>query len=403
MAFDFTTLPDRRNSGSSKWNAMLAIEPDALRDVVPLSVADMEFVTPKPIIDALQNLVSATSLGYTEPTDAFFEACISWQRRRHAWEPRKEWACLSPGVVPALHTAVNAFTDPGDAVIIQPPVFYPFSMAIEHTGRTIARNPLVLDDNGYSIDFEGLEQLAFDPRTKAIIFCSPHNPVGRVWTEDELKRVMGICCDAGLTILCDEIHNDIIMPGRTHTTMLSLVTPEQAEHIVVFTSWSKTFNLAGTQGSVIYIPNDELRERYQKAYTSQGMFSLNAFAYQAAIAAYNECEGWLDELLGVIEANYKLMVERLDGHLGGLKVMPLEGTYLPWVDFSSWNMTADERERFLQDEAHLYLDGGKMFGDEGAAFERFNIACPTWVLENALERLAAAYFRKHGQREGMVL
>ena len=389
MTYDFQTLPNRRGTGSSKWEEMLADNPNLDSSIVPLSVADMEFVTPQPIKDALHALIEGTSLGYTGPTDAFFDACISWQQRRHGWAPEKEWIVTSPGVVPALYTAITAFTNPGDSVIVQPPVYYPFFSAVERTGRTLVRNPLVLDESGYSMDFKGLERLAGD--AKAIIVSSPHNPVGRVWSEGELKQLLDICSAAGIYILCDEIHDDLIMPGYVHTTLLKLATPEQAKRIIVCTSCSKTFNLAGVQCSTIFIPDEGMRAAYEQAYQAQGHFTLNAFAYPALIAAYNECEGWLDELIGVLADNYALLCERLEGRLGGIRVHRLEGTYLPWVDFSAWNMTADERGRFLRDEASLYLDGGALFGDEGASFERFNIACPTQVLDHALERLAVAY------------
>lgn len=391
MDYDFTTLPERRGTGSSKWEAMLADNPGVAADIVPLSVADMEFLTPGPIRAALHGLIDSTSLGYTDPTDAFYDACISWQGRRHGWNPEREWIVTSPGVVPALHTAINACTAPGDGVIIQPPVYYPFATAVERTGRTLMRNPLVLDGTSWRMDFEGLERLAHDGRAKAIIVCSPHNPVGRVWTEGELARLIAICSDAGIRILCDEIHNDLIMPGHTHRTLLSLASADQAEHIIVFTSCSKTFSLAGVQGSVIYIPGDALRAAYRAAYGAQGLFQLNAFAYPALTAAYNECEGWLDALIGIIMQNHALLEDRLDGKLGGLSVHPLEGTYLAWVDFSAWGMDCRIRERFLRTHAQLYLDGGILFGEEGAPFERFNIACPARVLDAALARLEDAY------------
>lgn len=391
MEHDFTTLPDRRGTGSSKWEAMLADNPDVADDVIPLSVADMEFLTPTPIKAALHRLIDATALGYTDPTDGFYDACISWQERRHGWKPEKEWVVTSPGVVPALYTAVRACTDPGDGIIIQPPVYYPFSTAIEKTGRMLVENPLVCDGTSWRMDFEGLETLAHDARTKAIIVCSPHNPVGRVWTEEELARLIAICSDAGIYLLCDEIHNDLIMPGHMHRTLLSLASTDQARHIIVFTSCSKTFSLAGTQGSVAYIPGDGLRSAYKAAYEAQGLFQLNAFAYPALIAAYNECEGWLDELIGIVMRNYTLLEDRLDGRLGGLSVHPLEGTYLAWVDFSAWGMDCRLRERLLRTHAQLYLDSGALFGTGGASFERFNIACPTWALEAALARLEGAY------------
>lgn len=391
MDYDFTTLPERCGTGSSKWEAMLADNPDVASDVIPLSVADMEFLTPDPIKAALHRLIDSTSLGYTDPTDAFYDACISWQERRHGWKPQREWIVTSPGVVPALYTAVNACSEKGDGIIIQPPVYYPFSAAVERAGRSLVRNPLVFDGASWRMDFAGLEELVRDGRVKAIIVCSPHNPVGRVWTEEELARLVAICSDAGIYILCDEIHNDLVMPGHTHRTLLSLASAAQAERIIVLTSCSKTFSLAGTQGSVVYIPGNDLRTAYETAYEAQGFFQLNAFAYSALIAAYNGCEGWLDGLIGTVMQNYALLKDRLDGKLGGLLVHPLEGTYLAWVDFSFWGMDSRIREQFLHGQAQLYLDSGALFGEEGVSFERFNIACPTWALDAALTRLEDAY------------
>ncbi len=391
MEHDFTTLPARRGTGSSKWDSMLEDNPGVASDVVPLSIADMEFLTPEPIKAALHRLIDSTSLGYTDPTEDFFDACIAWQERRHGWTPERSWIVTSPGVVPALYTAVTAFTKPGDGVIVQPPVYYPFFRAVEQTGRTLVENPLLRDGTTWTFDLEGLSEIIRTEHPKAIIISSPHNPVGRVWSEEELRGLLAVCDEGGLTILCDEIHDDLIMPGHTHTTLLKLATPEQASRIVVCTACSKTFSLAGVQCSAIFIPSDDLRKRFLGAYSAQGHFQLNAFAYPALIAAYNECEGWLDELIDVIWGNYLRLRERLDGRLGGLRVHPLEGTYLSWVDFSAWGMPADVREAFLHEHAQLYLDSGAVFGEGGEAFERFNIACPAWVLDAALDRLEAAY------------
>ena len=390
--YDFTTRIDRRGTGSAKWEGMYHACPDVPAGIVPFSVADMEFKNPPEVAETATEYVRTQVLGYTEPTDAYFDAVCGWQRRRHGWDVSREWVVTSPGVVPALFECVKAFTEPGDGVIVQPPVYYPFRRAVEQTGRAMVENPLVrVDDDHYEMDFVDLERKAADPANKMIIVCSPHNPVGRVWTADELRRLVEICLANDVLVVCDEIHNDLVMPGVTHTTIQRVVPEERRSRVITCTAPSKTFNLAGLQCSNIIIPGEDERKQFLKSRSaSTGQFGLNAFAYPVCRAVYERCEGWLEELLGVLDANRRLLADFLESELPQAKAYPLEGTYLQWVDFRWMGLPDKELEAFMQREARLFLDEGYLFGTGGSGFERFNIACPRDVLQEGLERLVAA-------------
>lgn len=391
MKYDFTHRADRRDAGSYKWLDMLKKNADVPADVVPLSVADMELYNPPEVIAALHELLDEGPLGYTAAKDSFYEACLSWQERHHDWTPKREWIATSPGVVPAFHDAVRILSEPGDGIIIQPPVYYPFTSAITRNGRVVVENPLVLEGDRYRIDFEGLEELARDPRNKAILLCSPHNPVARVWEPEELRRLVDICLANDVFIVSDEIHDDLIMPGHHHTTIATVMGEDELAHCMVCTAPSKTFNLAGVQCSVIYIPDEGVRERFVGEFDNLAMGnSLNIFAYRAATAAYTLCDEWLEQLIGLIQENYNLLRTAIEKNLPGVRVFPLEGTYLMWADFSCWGMTNEELERFMQQEALLFLDEGHIFGSGGDGFERFNLACPTEDIVRAGERLVEA-------------
>lgn len=399
MQYDFTSHVNRRGVGAEKWDEMLEENPAVPTDVVPLSVADMEFANPPEVRRALHELIDAGPLGYAGPTDRFFSSCIDWQVRMHGWRPEREWAVTVPGVVPALFNAVRELTSEGEGVIIQPPVYYPFRMAIESCGRTVIENPLRVVDGRYEIDFDDLEAKASAQGARMMILCSPHNPVGRVWSVAELRRVVDICTAHDILLVADEIHNDIIMPGNTHTTVMSVMSSDEAQRLIVCTAPSKTFNLAGCQCSVIYIPNKDIRDRFRAGFQRMGMASLNIFAYAAAEAAYDRCGSWLTQLIDVVWTNFSTLVNWVAQEHPELDVYELQGTYLAWVDFRAWGLEADELKRFMREEALLWLDEGEIFGAQGAGFERFNLACPADVLERSLERLdAAAKARGFAQR-----
>ena len=390
--YDFTTRVDRAHTGSSKWDAMLRANPDVPEGVVPLSTADMEFVKPPEVCACLHRLADEAILGYTGPTDAYFEAVLAWQRTRHGWEPRREWVAECPGVVPALYRAVRLFTKPGEGVIVQPPVYFPFKTAASSEGRHMVENPLVRAEDGtYSIDFDDLERKAADPANTLLLLCSPHNPVGRVWGTHELRRVADICAGNGVYVMCDEIHNDLILPGHEFTSMGQVLSAQEMANVAVCTAPSKTFNLAGVQCSNVFIADEARRESFVRAAFSQGgPFRLNAFAYPLATCAYTQCAGWLDELCRVLDDNRRLVEGYLAQHLPQIHAAPLEGTYLMWLDCRELGLSDEELDELMVRKALLFGDAGTMFGTGGSGYVRVNIACPASVLTETLERLAAA-------------
>ena len=388
MKYDFTTLINRRNVGSSKYELMMAHNPDLEDSIIPYSVADMEFKTPPEIVEALKQYLDEQILGYTRATPVYLEAVRNWMKKRHDWEIRDEWIVCTPGVVNALYVAVRAYTEVGDGVIIMPPVYHPFFSAVELSKRTLVTNPLLNKAGRYEIDFEDLEMKASDPRNKVLLFCSPHNPVGRVWTEKELEKVAEICLRNNVLMVSDEIHFDLIMPKHTHTVLAKL--DGVLDHVIVCTAPSKTFNLAGMQTSNIIIPNNELRNAFKEELASVAIFDLNALGYKACETAYNACEPWLDEVIEVIFENHRILKAHMEKHHPDIIVSPLEGTYLQWMDFRSLGLERKALEKLLQDEAKVYLNMGFIFGIEGEGFVRMNIACPTRIMKEGLERLSDA-------------
>ena len=391
MKHDFTSIPDRSAYGSSKWE----IAKNASVEYVPLSVADMEFPTAKPIVRALQKLAEDAILGYTNPTAEYYDAVLSWMKRRHDFEVEKDWIIQTPGIINALSLLIEASTEPGDGVIVMPPVYYPFDMTIVATNRKIVCCPLINTENGYEIDYELLEKKAKSSKNTAMLFSNPHNPVGRVWREDELKKVAEICADNGVFVIDDEIHNDLIMPGYSHTVMAN-VSEKAKNNIAVCTAPSKTFNLAGLQCSNIIIPNEKIRTRAKACNWINMQMHLNVFAYTACTAAYNECEDWLDELIGVIADNAKLVEDFMAENFPEIKVYPLEGTYLQWLDMSALGMPHTELREVLEG-ANIYLDNGEMFGPLGRGFQRINLACAKETLEKALIRFKNAVEKKRAE------
>lgn len=380
MKYDFTTVVDRSGCGANKWDGVK----DASTEYVPLSVADMEFPTAPPIKEALKKVADQQILGYTGPTEAYYDAVISWMKRRHDFDVKKEWIMTTPGVVNALALLIDANTRPGDSVLILTPVYYPFDMTVVAKSRKIVYSQLVNYKGRYEIDYTDLEQKAKRKDVTALLFCNPHNPVGRVWSPEELERVADICCDNDVFIIDDEIHNDLIMPGYQHTVMAN-VNKCVRDHIAVCTAPSKTFNLAGLQCSNIIIPNAAARARTQMCQVLNMNTSLNIFAYTACTAAYNECEDWLEELITVIADNAALVKSFMAEHFPKVRVSDLEGTYLIWLDVRRLGLTHTEMKQVLEKQ-HVYLDNGEMFGIAGRGFQRINLACPKETLEKALWR-----------------
>lgn len=393
MKYDFSSIPDRTNTGSAKWNAMK----DASVERVPLSVADMEFYTAPAIKEAIKNLVDTQILGYTEPTDEYFDAVCSWMMRRHHFEVKKEWMIQTPGVVDALAILIEASTKPGDGVIVLTPVYYPFDMAVIAKDRHIVYSELINNNGHYEINFSDLSEKAKNKKNTALLFCNPHNPIGRVWTREELQKVADICCENNVFIIDDEIHNDLIMPGYEHT-VLPVAAPKALDHCAVCTAPSKTFNLAGLQCSNIIIHDSKIRTKASACSLLNMQMHLNVISYTACIAAYNECEDWLDELIEMLDGNAKYIENFMAENFPEIKISPLEGTYLLWLDMRGLGMTHTELKTMLE-KAGLCLDYGEMFGAAGRGFERINLACARLTLERAMERFKAAVEEVRSQWE----
>lgn len=390
MKYDFETVLDRYDNGSVKWNLMKKKKPQVARGIVPFSIADMEFKNPPEIVEALKDWLDQGVLGYQTAEPSWYEAVTGWTRRRYGWETRPEWFYTTPGIVNALYHGVAAFTEEGDGVIIMPPVYHPFYKAVEENGRRLVRCPLIEGENLlYSIDCEKLEELASKPENRLLILCNPHNPVGRVWTREELMEVSRICLKHQVFVISDEIHCDLIMPGNTFTSFASL-SEEIEKNTMTCMAPSKTFNLAGLQASCVIIPDQERRRRL-KAQMAKVSFEgrVNALGYKAMEAAYTKCDAWLDEAIQVIWENHRTLKQFMEERLPEIRTAKLQGTYLQWMDLRAFGWTPERQEEIMT-EADLFFDEGILFGPEGKGFERMNLACPKSVLLDALSRLEKA-------------
>lgn len=385
--YDFDKPVDRRNSDCLKYD--FAVQRGRPADVLPLWVADMDFPVAREIEDALVARCRHGVFGYSEADAAYFDVVRAWYAKHFAWETREEWLTKTPGVVFALAMAVKAYTNPGDAVLLQRPVYYPFSEVIVGNGRRVVNSPLRRQDGGYVMDFDDLERKITAHKIKLLFLCSPHNPVGRVWTREELRRVGDICLRHRVLVVSDEIHADFCWDGSKHTVFAAL-GEEYADNCVVCTSPSKTFNIAGLQASNIFIPNAALRSAFRRQVDAAGYSQLNALGLVACRAAYAGGEDWLRQVKAYIRANIAFTKNYLAQYLPQLRLGETQGTYLLWLDCGALGMSAAEREQWLWHKARLWLDSGALFGAEGEAFERLNVACPRVTLLQALARLRAA-------------
>lgn len=358
-------------------------------DVVPLWVADMDFAAPPAVRAALSNRMEHPIFGYTNRPDAFFKSIMGWLKRRFDWEVDQSWIEFSPGVVPNLGLAVQAFTQPGEGVIIQPPVYPPFFGVVKDFSREVVENPLVETENGYEIDFEHFEKVCAVPENKLFLLCHPHNPVGRVWTPEELKRMGDICIRNHVTIISDEIHGDLVLFGHQHRP-LATISPEIASITVTCMAPSKTFNLAGLSTSYMIASNPELLKAMRGLVLGYHLHMGNTFGALALEAAYNESEDWLEELKVYLEGNYNLVSEYLEKYLPEVKIPRLEATYLLWMDFRAWGMNQNELKSFMAQKAGLGLNDGNTFGREGRGFMRMNLASPRSVIAEAMQRIVDA-------------
>ena len=387
MEYNFDEVINRWNTSSIKYeNPKFHNLPE---DVLPLWVADMDFQIPKEVKDALHAMVEHGIFGYSDNNEEYFEAVHDWFLKHFEWDTRKEWLIKTPGVVFAIGTAIRAFTKKGDAVLIQRPVYYPFSNMIKENNRTLVNSPLIYKDGTYSIDFADFEQKIITHQVKMFILCSPHNPVGRVWTREELLTMAQICKKHQVLVISDEIHCDFTYEGVTHT-MFGTLGEEFLQNLVLCTAPSKTFNLAGLQTSNIFIPNKDLREAFQTELNRMGVLEVNRAGLLACQAAYTYGDTWLSELKAYLAGNLSYVREFLTERLPQIKLVEPQGTYLVWLDFSGLGLSGDELDTFIAQKAKLWLDGGSMFGEEGNSFQRINIACPRSIIEKALTHLETA-------------
>lgn len=378
MKYDFDKTVDRRATNSYKWDS-------APEGVLPMWVADMDFRTAPAIIDALQKRVAHGIFGYTRVPDAYYDAVTSWFSRRHGWDIDREWIIYTSGVVPAVSAVIKALTVPGDKVIVQTPVYNCFFSSIRNNGCEIVSNPLRRTADTYEMDFDALERCAADPRAKVMLLCNPHNPAGRVWTPDELTRLGNICLRNGVTVVADEIHCELVYQGFKYTPFASL-SDAFLHRSVTCVSPSKAFNIAGLQIANIVAFDNDLRSRIDKAININEVCDVNPFGVAATIAAYNEGEEWLNQLVDYLHGNYEAMAEFCRRELPEFSITRLEGTYLVWMDCSSLGMPSDALEHALLDDARLWLNAGTMYGAEGEGYMRWNIACPRSVMLDGLNR-----------------
>lgn len=384
---DFDKIIDRRNTRCLKYD--FAKRRGMPEDVLPLWVADMDFETSSYIEDALLARAKEGIFGYSEVQTPYFEIVRDWMKKHHAWEVQERWLIKTPGVVCALAMAVKAYTEPGDSVLIQPPVYYPFSEVIEDNGRKVVANTLCRgEDNRYHIDFADFEQKIIDENVKLFLLCNPHNPVGRVWTEEELTRLGDICVKNNVIVVSDEIHQDFVFQGK-HTVFAGL-KKEYEQISITCTSPSKTFNLASMMISNILIPNQSLRRKFRRQLDAAGISQLGVMGLVACEAAYSKGEEWYQAMLSYVKGNITFTRNYIDKNLPGVTMTDHEGTYLVWLDFRETGIDADELDRLIIHDAKLWLDSGKIFGECGRGFQRINVACPRVILLEALERIKNA-------------
>ena len=386
MNVQFDEIIDRRNTNSLKYD--FACERGRSPHLLPMWVADMDFRTVPEVNEKLRQCADHGIYGYSETDSGYFGAVSGWYERYFGWKTREEWLVKTPGVVFAIAAAVRALTEPGEAVLIQSPVYYPFREVVLANGRRVAANSLVNRDGHYEIDFEDFEKKIRETKVRLFILCSPHNPVGRVWTKEELLEMGRVCFKYGVKVVSDEIHSDFARPGHPHTVFASL-GGEYQEHSVICTSPSKTFNLAGLQVSNIFIPQGDIRRKVKKAIRQTGYSQLNLFGIAACRTAYESGREWLDSLKSYLEGNIRYVQEYLKDNIPQVKLTEPEGLYLLWLDFRKLGLGGRELDRVIEDRAGLWLDGGTMFGPEGEGFQRMNIACPRKTVEQAMESLGS--------------
>jgi len=387
MINNFDQLLDRRNTRSYKWDQVEHLF--GSKDILPLWVADMDFPSPQAVQDVLVKRAQLGAYGYAIRTDDYFDAIIGWYERRHNWSLDKSWILDAPSVVTTLSLAVEQFSEPGARVVLQSPVYYPFYDVIESNGRVVAKNPLILNDDGqYEMDFSHLEAL-FQDGAKLMLLCNPHNPGGKVWSREELERLAGLCVKYDVVVVSDEIHCDLVFPGKEHIPFAS-ISEEIADRTITALAATKTFNLPGLHTSFIVVSNRAMRLKLDKRLKSLSLHMAQHFAQDAVIAAYNEGGQWLDEMLGYVKGNLEYALEYLHQHLPEVKPLKPDGTYLLWLDCRALELDQAGIKDLMFKQAKVAFNEGSMFGTEGAGWLRINLACPRTIVEQALKQFVEA-------------
>ncbi len=386
--YKFDEIIDRKHSNCVKYDGYQDIY--GADGLIPLWVADMDFKTPDFVFDAIKERSNHPVLGYFIHSDGFYRSIIQWMERRHQWKIEKDWIYFAPGIVPGLAFLVQAFTSPGDKVLLQTPVYHPFYYVIQNQNREIVRNPLRLVEDHFEMDYENLEA-RLKTGVKMMILCNPHNPLGRCWTKEELRKVGELCLQYHCLLVSDEIHSDLMMPGYKHTPM-AYISKEIAENTITCMAPSKTFNIAGLATSEIIIPNENLRKQFEKVmYDGVHLFVGNIFGELALEACYTYGEEWLEQLLVYLKKNVDFVQQYIKENLPEIKTFRHEATYLPWLDFSGFHLSHEELFRKLADRARVALNDGQIFGEEGRCCFRINVACPKSTLEKAMEQIRTTF------------
>ena len=392
MQYDFDTPIDRTHTWSIKHD--FKKENGKADDILPLWVADLDFRSPDSVVEALKKAVDHGIFGYSRADESYFDAVAAWYQKRHHLTLQPEWMTCTPGIVFALSIAVRAFTQEGDAVLIQPPVYHPFSRAILRNKRTLVENPLVLKDGHYEMDLEELEQKVLDEHVKLMILCNPHNPVGRVWTREELTALADICLRHHVYVISDEIHGDFVWQGHEQTPYAS-ISEEACLHSMMCTAPSKTFNLAGMATSNLFIPDPEMRRKFRSELLDVGQENMNRLGLFACRAAYEGGGEWLDQLIGYLAGNLALVRDFCKNRVPQIQLVEPEGTYLAWLDCRELGMTDDELMAFFSNEAKVWLDPGTHSGEQGSGFMRFNLGSSRSVIAQALDQIEAAWKKRN--------
>ncbi|WP_445488126.1 MalY/PatB family protein [Niallia sp. 03133] len=392
MLNNFDEVVNRRNTYSVKWDGGKIIKEMKLterydEDTIPLFLADMDLPVPQALVDALHKTVDNRIYGYSLFPDEYYHAIQNWFKKRHDWDIKREEIVYSPGTVHAINMAVRAYTEPEDGIIIQRPVYPPFTTAIEKNNRKLLNNALVCDEEGYyTIDFEDFEEKAKQPTTKMFIMCNPHNPTGRIFQVDELKKLSAICAENNVLIVADEIHGDLIRKNQTFHPIAKIV--ENDDHIITCTAINKTFNVAGLHCTNVIIPSFKLRNKFIR---TMGYQMASPFTIAALIAVYNDGEGWLEDVKEYLDGTIKMVKEFFDEKMPKLKVAIPEGTYIMWLDFSTYGISPEEVHDRIYNKANVLLEDGSMFGEEGISHQRICIPSPRSIVKEALERIAKEF------------